>query len=1130
MIFNGILVSNSNMERARDKAWWYIPKDYKTALSALEDRLNDLAYSNAGLSRVEAVKLLQSNLSKKDSKNAEEILDLFIDFYQNSNEVLKLVKDESDKDKDTISFKIKCELVGTYTDDFANARIILERILENRTECVGKAALHLAMKNLIEPEYVPGKTKNSYRPDQSDIEADLEERYKDKFKVAINLLLKAKLVELESDHRKRKNASHKEGRVRKSYKLTQNILELSSDEGSDNVYDRAISRLRNIRLKAKAKGNTATKKKEINKILAAQDYISNSLKSLPIESCTDRTVYHWFSVFLIMKYAHVDTSRILDDIITYIRYNNIKFTPVPVTERKLSQWEESYACWSAFEVLLVKETSINVKWAIAISEDEYIDATYRLIQDLTEVILTFDAYERSKAKTDTHNTDNEIGWIKDRRYSLLYVRATIEMNSSHHDAIGHIENLFKNVLSIHDEINLYDLCLVVTKLSRLSCEDAFEYASKARKWIFVITNIPGYDKDYDAQNVLINIYLHLIGMSEDDDRCEKYRNKCVALIKSLKPDTKNINHIYERITQKYLYLLYSIDSLRYPDVIRRISDLWNDIKEASDLADKQDPRIYIFKYDTFILAAQYLNAYLDFGYSLAILASQAIIHLKRLGVKEQMAYYYPLEALGEFVKDFEPDVALRVKIQIQPNYPNKLYINRDIAILLFDKGCLTSALTYAKQAENFFEQSNFDDLESRAYYLDVHLIQIKALYLLGESERAERILSNCRVQLRKLEDLYEPLDRNCILQGVINHCAEIDAEIQKRPFYARELRLDYLLVAISHMEDKSSDIEAFYDKWKQFNGMYMYHRECIEESLIEEFESAGFPDYLENIAENVEFTSPNVDLSPLEDYEIEQLYDNLVQSYQHYQRKILLNDNEEKFTDPDVPLELPTYDLLFELLQSQKHSSALISQVCHNDESRNDVIIANLEKYHYIVMNDSSSLDETLQAIDLFMDSLNSFSTTSVPVYAREMAAEVLCIKSDLMGDEKCDAQEEILYEAESFVLDSKHEFISKKAIEIYISIERRLYDMYDYQCRSGLPESLMVEGALDLIETYDIKSVDAARFLGDRAEYFAFNKNDKPVAKNYFEQAIDILQNIDPPTDDSRHFLELYKEFLAEL
>lgn len=1111
------------MERARDKAWWYIPKDYKTALSALEDKLNDLVYSNSGLSRVEAVKLLQSALSKKDSKNAEQILKLFIDFYQKSNNVLRL-------DKDIIYFKIKCELVGTYTDDFANARIILERILENRTECVGKAALHSAMKDLIDPEYVPGSNKNTYNPDQSDIEEDLEEKYKDKFKVAINLLLKAKLVELESDQDKKKKAQQEGGRKRNTYRLTQNILDISSDDGVDSVYDQAISRLRNIRLKAKAKGNTATKKKEIHKILAAQDYISNILNSFSIKSCTDRTVYHWFSVFLIMEYAHVDTSRVLEDIITYIRYNNIKYTPTPVTEPCLSQWEVGYACWSAFEELLVKETSIPIKWAIAISEDEYIDAAYRLIQDLTEVTLTFEAYERSKVKADIYNTDNELEWIKDRKYSLLYVRATIEMNSSHHDAIGHIENLFKNVISIHDEINLYDLCLVVSKLSRLSCEDAFEYASKARKWIFVITNIPEYDKTYDAQNVLIDIYLHLIGMSEEDERCEKYRKKCVALIKSLKPDKKNINQIYERITQKYLYLRYSMGSLCYTDVTKLISDLWNDIKEASDLVDKQDPRIYIFKYDMFILAAQYLNNYLDFGYSLSILASQAIIHLKQLGVKDQMAYYYLLDGLGEFIKDFKPDAALRVKIGIQPSYPNKLYINRDIAILLLDKGYITSALTYAKQAEKFFEYSNFDDLESRSYYIDVQLIQIKALYLLGEPERAERILSNCRVQLQKLESLYEHQDRNCILQGVINHCAELDAEIRKRPFYARELRLDYILVAIAHMEEKSTDIEVFYDKWKQFNGMYMYHRDCIEESLIEEFESTDFPNYLERVAENVDFTSPNVNLSPLEDDEIKQLYDNLVQSYKHLQRTFILNDDgDEIFPDLDVPLELPTYDLLFELLQPHKNSSALISQVGHND-SCNDAIIANLEKYHYIAMNDYSSPDEISQAIDLFMDSLNSFPTSSLSVYVREMAAEVLCQKSDLMSDEKCDAQEKILNQAESFVLNSKQEFISNKAIEIYISIERRLYDVYDYQGRSGLLESLMVEGALDLIATHDIQSVDAARFLGDRAEHSLFNKSDKPVALNYFERAIAILQSIDPPTDDSRHFLELYQEFLAEI
>lgn len=181
-------------------------------------------------------------------------------------------------------------------------------------------------------------------------------------------------------------------------------------------------------------------------------------------------------------------------------------------------------------------------------------------------------------------------------------------------------------------------------------------------------------------------------------------------------------------------------------------------------------------------------------------------------------------------------------------------------------------------------------------------------------------------------------------------------------------------------------------------------------------------------------------------------------------------------------------------------------------------------------MSDYSSPDETSQAIDLFIDTLKSFPTSSLPVYAREMAAEVLCQKSDLISDENCDVQEEILYQAESFVLDSKYEFISKKAIKIYISIERRLYDVYDYQGRSGLSESLIVEGTLDLIAIHDIQSVDAARFLGKRAEHSLCNKNDKPMALNYFERTIAILQSIEPPTNDSRHFLELYQEFLAEI
>lgn len=1104
----------------RDNAWWFIPPEHVQAVRALEGKLNDLVYARKALSRDEALDTLRSKLAtKKDKEQAESILKHFIQYYERSNNILVV-------NKESLSLRIKCELFGNYSEDFANARIILERLLDNRSECVGKAVLHSLMKDLIDPEYTP--CKGQYQPEQADIEADLEKKYKDKFKVAISILQKAQLAEQESDQSKRFGARQTGGRIRNTYRLTQNIIEGSYDD-IEYVYECAIKRLRSLRLKAKAKGNTATKKKEIKKILEAQVFITNSLKALSVKNASERSVYHWFCMFLIMEYAHVDTSRVLEDIITYIRYNNIKNTPIPVIAPCLSKWEEGYTSWSAFEELLVKETCIPIKWSTTVIEDDYIDASYRLIQDLTEVVSTFDAYERNKAKNKSEITDSQIEWIRDIKISLLYVRATIEMNSSHDDANGHFENLFKNVLCVNDDVNLYDLCLVVSKLNHLACEDLFEYAAKAKKWIYVLNDIPEAGNDYDVQSVLLDIYLHLTGMPSEEAHSEKYRKKCTALIKSLNPNKNDINQLYEVITQKYLYLLYSIESLRYQDVISWIEDLWNDIKVATDLADQQDPRIYMFKYDVFILAAKYLNKYLDFGYSLAILTAQAIIHLKRLGVKEQMSYFYLLDGLGEFVKDYDPEVALRAMIQIEPSYPNKMYINREIAIQLLDKGYIMLGYAKAKQAADYYECIALDDLESKSYYTDARLIQIKALYLQGESDWAEKILYKCRKELNGLEDLYEPQDRPCILQGVIDHCSDLDAEINGRPFYARELRLDYILVAIAHMEKKSPEIESFYEKWRQFNGMYMYHRECIDMSLVEEFESTEFPQYLEDIAKNVEFTPPSVDLSPLEDEDIVNLYDKLTQSYQNCQRTFLLNDDEEDvFPNPNTSMEMPSFDLFFELFQPRSNSHALISQIGHRDNSNDSTIFEDLEKYHFIAISDFSSRDEASKSADLFMKLLETLPISSLSVRAREMAADVLCQQSALVDFENWSEQEKLLNQAESFIVNKDGSIISEGAKEIYIRIMHRLYDVYDYQERSGLQESSMVKHALDLISTNDIRTVDAAWFLGERAEHLSHNQEDRKDAIALFERAIAILRDINPPTDDSLHYLEFYEDILS--
>lgn len=1108
----------------RESAWWYIPKEHVHALRVLEDKLNDLVYTNGALKRDDALKTLKNELSVKDKENAEKILGHFIRYYEMSNKVL-YVNDES------LALRIKCEIIGAYKEDFANACIILYRLLENKSGCVGKSSLHAAMNNLIDPN-------DSYRDYQHGVEKYLEGKYKDRFKEAINILLKAKLAVLEADKSKKAEVRQSGGRIRNSYRLSQNFLDATSDDDVENIYVKAIQKLRNIRLETKTKGNTATNKKEIRRILDAKEYITERLSTISIASSSDRTVLHWFCVFLVMKYAHVDTSRVMDDIITYIRYNNIKATPIPVTEKKLSRWEESYTCWSAFESLLVEETSIPVDWSLTISDEDYADAAGRLINDMTEVSSSFDSYLKNMTRTKGEDDKTIIGWIENIMFSLLYVRATIELNSSHNDASGHLEHLFKVINQKQGVKNGHDLCLVVSKLNRLVCEDTFEYSSKARKWLHALNNIHECTNSFDAQNVSANIYLHLIGMSGDEGLSNKYRRKCSDIIRRMTVAPGNVNQLLEVTVMKYLYLLYTVDSLGYKEVSEWILDLWENIAELFKMADSADPRLYILKYDTFIIAAKYLNKYLDFGFSLPLLTIHAYMHLKELRVKNHINYYYLLEGLGEFIEQFEPEVALRVKMQIEPDYPNKLYIDREIAIQLFDKGYFDAAFEYAKKAGESFNKHNLTDIEGLAYYIDTQLIQVNALFLSGEEEKAEEILLECGRQLSELDDLYPDKDRSCILQGVIDHYNDIKAELDKRPFYSRELRLDYVLTAIYHMDYKTDVLEDFYDKWSQFNVMYMFHREFIDKTLQDEFESDKFPAVLEDMASEVVFSSPEFDLSPIDDDEIRQLKENLEQSYGLYQRTFLPDDdNDEMSVSREIPLETPSFENLFELFQPKINCKAYIAQqkaLMRNGFSQEDnTSVEELEKYHYVVTSDCSSANDALEAANLFMQRLESAAETT---YVREMAAEVLCRKSSLIDFEDWSEQERLLNKAESFIMRMDGSLISDRANEIYIRIAHRLCDLYEYQLKDGVQDSLMVDKVLDLIKTNDIRTTDAAWFLGERAQNLVYDAKKPHDAKtlseagNMLRQAIDILESIFPQTDESQDYLELYRGFLSDM
>lgn len=1116
---------NRNTQLTRETAWWFIPKEHVTALRKLEDRLNDLVYTNGILSREEALETLKNELSRKDRENAKKILDHFIRFYEKSNNILNVTEGNG------LVLRIKCELVGTYSEDFANARIIFEKLFENRNSCVGKYFLYSTMNDFINPENKITKWDSAK---QKDKKLNL---YRYQFREAINILKTLKLAEQVEKTEENTNVEKIDTRIKGVYKLAQEFLDAISNDEVETIHDKAIQKLRSLRLKSKSKGNTATKKKEIKKILEAREYITQRVDSIPIKSSSDRTLFHWFSVFLIMKYAHVDTSRVLDDIITYIRYNNIKFTPIPVTEKKLSRWEESYVCWNAFEKLLVEETSIPITWSLSIPEEDYIDATSRLINDITDVLSSFDSHIKNITKDKGDVITSLIEWIEEIKFSLLYVRATIELNSSHNDALGHLENLFKIITQKQGVKNCYDLCLVVFKLNRLACEDTFEYSSKAKKWIYTFNNIPECADSFDAQNVVVDIYLHLIGMTSDEKINEKYRRKCFDLIRGLKVTSGNINGLLEVTTQKYLYLLYSIDNLTYKEVSTLLFDLWGNIEDLFSRTDSADPRPVILKYDTFIIAAKYLHKYMDFGFSLPLLTISSYIHLKELGIKNHINYYYLLEGFAEFIEQFDQEIALRVKMQIESEYPNKLYIDREIAIQLFDMGCFYIAFDYAKKAEDFFYQYNLADIEGCAYYIDVRVSQINALFLLGEEDKAKEILLECGRKLSELDELYPEKDKSCILQGVIDHYNNIKSEFDKRPFYSRELRLDYILVAIDHMVNKSNALEDFYEKWRRFSDMYISHKEFIDKALQEEFESAQFPIILENISSDVVFSSPEFDLSPIEDEEIKQLKKMLEKSYELYQRSFLLNDdNEDMAVDSKLPFEKPSCDMLFKILQPETNCKIFLAwqkaRTSKGAKSEDYTTVEELEKYHYIVMSDCSSVDDALEAANLFMQRIE-FAIDAT--YAREMAAEVFCEQSNLIDFNNWSEKEKLLNQAEYYIVNKDGSIISDKAKDIYIRIQRRLYDVYDYQERSDLQASLFIDNALDFIKYNNIRSVDAAYLLGERGEYLFYeNKNHLDIntlseVNNLIRQAIDILVAIFPQTDASRHYLELYREFLSE-
>lgn len=536
-----------------------------------------------------------------------------------------------------------------------------------------------------------------------------------------------------------------------------------------------------------------------------------------------------------------------------------------------------------------------------------------------------------------------------------------------------------------------------------------------------------------------------------------------------------------------------------------------------------DPRLYVYKYQFFAQTSVFFSRYLDFGYSLPILLSQAYSHLKSLKIVDDVTNRILLDCMATLLKNLMPAYSLRIIITNVLSQDCRLLSYHYLLNYLLQSNNFELALEYVAKAEQLYDCNNLRNIQEQTLYLNLLLNKVRILLYLGRETEAKTILLECDAKIKQAEELYPPIIRSRLLQEAVDSIIGIKLTLETRPFIYRWLRLLYILMQIEKMDNRTKGVELFYKKWDGFNGLDLDEDKSNPTELIVEFRSDIFPSVMETVAQNVDFNSISIDTTPITEEEITRLNKELKDLYEREQQSFI---KTECMTTQSAAL---TYDMLFKLLEPKRNAEAFVHKMRltnEKEDSSKRPTLDDLELYHYIALSEYVSKENKLCACQRFVDSLDidSLDHSERYVYLHEMAAEVLCQQSCLVEYSDWDKQEELLNQAESYIVKKDGSIISDRAKEIFISILHRLYDIYDYQGRSGLQESLMVEHALELIKSNNIRTVDAARFLGDRAEHLLYNKNDKQQAKTYFELAISILEELESTTDDSKHYLDIYQ------
>jgi len=886
---------------------WFIPEDFIALFRLIEKSLDDKLKKGKGekLSYDDLMELIKGDC-KYLKVSPSDIIHQFVEFCKGTNSPLLI---ETIDGTEYYSFSLPSRKARDYKKDYANARIIIEQIAKSHQKPVDRIVIYEAIHRYLQDKEI---TSNLVGKDR---EGRLGDQYADKVKRAIGILKQAHII-CEAGKTKSKGEKNVASYIF-SKELLEGITARTESETQNLIIDKAF-RILSCRMVEINTTYSITKEDEKKRIAKGLNEINRKLQTLDVRNTNDRIVYHWYKCILLLKLVNGDMSRRVTDFITYIRYNNVKYALTEVKDGELYPWEDSFNCWNKL-LEKFREEKFTYTLPARIEEEEYRLACNRLLKDLNELI-----------STDDINEDN---------LSVFYVRATISAIIHHPDTFGYLERLYHYVASNGYIGHEADICLVIFRLSHLQIQDMFEFTTKAKKWLYTLARL---NPSHDVAAVTANIYLHLIGITpEDDTKIATYRTNCVYSIESLSTETHSQR--LENLTIRYLYILYSIDYMQTKDIAPLIVKLWDGI--VGELEDEYDPRLANLYIDTFLLGARYLNEYVNFGVSLPFLTAGIYLWTRKEGIKDHMTYYSIFEALEEFLDNrYEPfalqmlkcmglydsqTIHLKLLKSQELYYPNAYHIKNKISRTLLDMGNVSGAIKYAEEALSLTKPDDLSNPKEALDYIDIRLQLVAPYYLVGRWQEADEILIDSENRLKQLLLIYEEDERNISLNGVMGVYNDIMDEMRRHPFYKRELRLEYIIENLQHTENKPEELDDFYEKWKQFYCGYRFHRSIYDKDLIDEFERDDFPYKLEQIANNIADSRNNIEIEPFSDIDIEELGKKLGWAYEKWQCHFIENDSENCNTiedkNDDVQYPEPNDLFYFFAALSQDENKNIVS-------------------------------------------------------------------------------------------------------------------------------------------------------------------------------------------------------------